>query len=52
MHKVPTIAEALKNLVEAIEAGITSETLIRCSPQDGSYLGEAKKALECSTARK
>ena len=36
----------LKNIVEAIEAGVSSETFIRCLPQDGSYLGEAKKALE------
>jgi len=44
----------LGNLVEAIESGISTETLIECSISEGSYLGEAKRALEekCSTAGK
>ena len=36
----------LRNLVEAIESGISTETLIECSISEGSYLGEAKRALE------
>ena len=36
----------LGNLVEAIESGVSTETLIECSTSEGSYLGEAKKVLE------
>ncbi len=38
----------LTNLIEAIEAGISSEMLVRCSLQNGSYLGSAKKALKAA----
>jgi len=38
--------DALRNLVEAIENGISTETLLECSISERSYLGEAKRALE------
>ena len=41
-----TLRTKLKNLVEAIEAGISTDTILECGSQEGSYLGEAKRALE------
>jgi hypothetical protein len=41
-----TLRTKLKHLVEAIEAGISTDILLEYESQTGSYLGEAKRALE------
>ena len=35
----------LENLVTAIEAGITTETMLECGKRENSYLADARKAI-------
>ena len=35
----------LENLVTAIEAGITAETMLECGHRENSYLADARRAI-------
>jgi hypothetical protein len=42
------LLKALKNLVAAIEAGITTETFIACADNPNSYMAQARKAIQAA----
>jgi len=53
MAASPELYSVLLNLVTAIEAGITTKTLLECSNKENSYLFTAKEVIrKCSTAGK
>jgi len=42
----PDLLANLENLLAAIEAGITTETMLECAWNENSYIAQAKEAIQ------